>query len=125
MVKSNKENDKTVLDNIRELMEKAWFHGDIDTKTSQERLSGRPDGTFLIRFSSIAGLYTISQINSDRLILHQRIQRAPSGDFILDSQSYPSLFALVERRGLTLPCEGSRFLHIAQPTNSYEGAYIS
>eukprot|EP01127_Copromyxa_protea_P021033 TRINITY_DN7130_c0_g1_i1.p1 TRINITY_DN7130_c0_g1~~TRINITY_DN7130_c0_g1_i1.p1 ORF type:complete len:469 (-),score=68.87 TRINITY_DN7130_c0_g1_i1:86-1492(-) len=101
MVKSNKENDKTVLDNIRELMEKAWFHGDIDTKTSQERLSGRPDGTFLIRFSSIAGLYTISQINSDRLILHQRIQRAPSGDFILDSQSYPSLFALVERRGLT------------------------
>lgn len=29
--------DKTVLDNIRELMEQAWFHGDVDTQTAQER----------------------------------------------------------------------------------------
>jgi len=107
--------DRTVLDNIRELMEFPWFHGDCETQQAQERLSGKPGGTFLVRFSSReAGWYTVSQITANRVILHQRIKHSPGSDFVIDEESYPSLSALVKGRGLTLACEGSRFIHLTQ-----------
>eukprot|EP01126_Amoeba_proteus_P021429 TRINITY_DN2176_c0_g2_i6.p1 TRINITY_DN2176_c0_g2~~TRINITY_DN2176_c0_g2_i6.p1 ORF type:complete len:495 (-),score=91.27 TRINITY_DN2176_c0_g2_i6:146-1630(-) len=111
----------TVLDHIRQLMEQPWFHGDVDTLTAQERLSGKPGGTFLIRFSSgQAGWYTVSQITSNRVILHQRIKHAPRGPYVIEqshtSLVYQSLYELVEKRGLTAPCDGSRFIHITRPT---------
>jgi len=107
--------NKTVLDTIRELMEHPWFHGDVDTQTAQDRLSGRPGGTFLVRFSSIAGWYTVSQITPNRVILHQRIRHSPGSAFTIDNESYASLQQLVTDRHLDLACDGSRFISLTRP----------
>lgn len=40
------------MDKIRNLLAKPWFHGMIDQKESDGRLSGQPNGTFLVRLST-------------------------------------------------------------------------
>jgi len=107
------ENDLTILDNIRLVMKEPWFFGDCDTNRAQEKLSGRPGGTFLVRFSTQQpGWFTISLISPQRQILHQRIRHSPGSQYKIDDQVYDSLQELVKGRGLTLPCGGSRFLYL-------------
>lgn len=115
----------TILDDVRELLEKPWFHGDTDTTQAQERLSGKAGGTFLVRFSSVEGWFTISQISSDRIIQHQRVRHKPSEPYYVDEIAYPSLYDLVEQRNLRLFCEGSRFAHIFQKEQPQIKGYIN
>lgn len=103
---------ETFLDGIRKTLSQQWFHGDIDNVQSQEKLSGKPGGTFMIRFSSVEGWFTISLITRKRLIQHQRIRHQPGEPYYVENEAYPSLEALVEGRGLTQPCEGSRFSYL-------------
>jgi len=106
------------LDGIRETLEKPWFHGDTDNVQAQERLSGKPGGTFMIRFSSVEGWFTISLITRKRVIQHQRIRHKPGEPYVIENDSYPSLHALVEGRKLTQPCEGSRFARLFSTEDS-------
>jgi len=106
--------DMTILDNIRFVMQYPWFFGDVDTERAQEKLSGRPGGTFLVRFSSQQpGWFTISTITAARTIVHQRIRHSPGGKYKIEDQEYDTLPELIEGRksasGLTFPCGGSRF----------------
>jgi len=115
----------TLLDEIARVFQNSWFHGDTDTDSAQEKLSGKPGGTFLIRFSSLEGYFTVSQITSMRSIRHQRIKHQPGDAYILDGDRYPSLIDLVRERELTLSCPGSRFLHIFQDNPPSIMGYVS
>lgn len=99
---------KTMLDHIAEIFKEPWFHGDTDSQNAQTLLAAKPMGTFMIRFSSIEGWYTISEVQG-RTIQHQRISHESGGSFIIEGDSYPSLQELVTGRKLTQPCEGSRY----------------
>ncbi|EGG16486.1 SH2 domain-containing protein [Cavenderia fasciculata] len=105
-----------ILDKIRNLMECAWFHGDISTSESENRLHKKPEGTFLVRFStSEPGAYTISKVSKNGVISHQRIHR-PGGKFQVNNSKYLSVKDLIageaQALGISTPCLGSRFLSL-------------
>lgn len=59
---------------MRALMSTNWFHGDISTADAEVHLMHKPEGTFLVRFStSEPGAYTISKVSMFNSISHQRI----------------------------------------------------
>jgi len=102
------------LENIRTTLNEKWFHGDLTTKESVDKLSEKLGGTYLIRFSSIPGYYTISQISGGRKVIHQRIKHSPGGPYIIDNDEYNTLNDLVTQRGYTLPCPGSKYQNMDQ-----------
>lgn len=73
----------SILDKIRVLMQKDWFHGDIDKQRAEDLLSGQPKGTFLIRTSTTSknAPFTISKVSKKGKINHQRINKRPDGTF--------------------------------------------
>jgi len=100
---------ETFLDEITNYFRQPWFHGDTDGQRAIELLSGKPSGTFMLRFSnSVEGWYTISQIQGN-VIQHQRISHVPGGSYLIEDDSYSSLYELISKRGLNQPCEGSRY----------------
>ena len=57
-----------------------------------DRLSGQEPGTFLIRFSSSApGCYTISSVDNNGRVLHQRVTYSPKKGFEFWSKTYSTL----------------------------------
>jgi hypothetical protein len=134
----------SILERIREILKLGWFHGDIDTQESENRLVGKDAGTFLVRFSTSApGAFAISKgsdflfsdaillsyspsqtVSAQGLILHQRISRARDdfGNdwFCLKDQRFPSLVDLVfncqESHLLLTPSTGSKFYNIFNMT---------
>jgi len=57
------------LDKIRVLMQREWFHGDIDQSRAENLLSGQPEGTFLVRISTTLRQYpfAISKVNKKKI----------------------------------------------------------
>jgi len=104
-------NGNLFLKNLLEIMASAWFHGDIDGEEAVDRLAGKPEGTFLVRFSSEPPNFTVSKV-SQLEILHQRIYNY-GGRFSINEHEYHSLQSLVTAEaiglGLNTPCLGSRF----------------
>lgn len=93
-----------------------WFHGDIDQVEANCRLTDRELGTFLIRFSSIPGYYTISFVVHSG-IAHHRITNLLGEGFAIGQYGvFPSLTHLLNGVagvfGLTNPCPGSKFYTI-------------
>eukprot|EP01125_Pyxidicula_operculata_P000455 TRINITY_DN10484_c0_g1_i1.p1 TRINITY_DN10484_c0_g1~~TRINITY_DN10484_c0_g1_i1.p1 ORF type:complete len:491 (+),score=105.96 TRINITY_DN10484_c0_g1_i1:110-1582(+) len=118
---------KTILDSIRLILKEPWFHGDADEREAQQKLSSRPGGTFMVRFSSIDGWYTISQISQERVIHHKRVKHKAGDVYIFDDKKYPTLQDLVHSQtdNLITPLEGSRFQHIFCPPESIDYNYES
>ena len=91
----------------------SWFHGDIGQLEAENRLAKRDVGTFLIRFSSIVGCFTISKV-CDRALTHQRILHHPGQGFSINHRFSNNLVQLVESQalglGLLASCPGSRYL---------------
>jgi len=124
-------NGVSILDKIRTLLAESWFHGDITTPESELRLSGKPEGTFLVRFStSSAGCYTVTKVSTgpdgQPSIKHQKIQHRPAmGQFEINGRMYPSLIDLIRSEQnelrLYMPCGGSRYqtLFMQQNTAGY------
>jgi hypothetical protein len=100
---------------------KSWFHGEISTSEAQQKLSGLPGGTFLVRFSSThPGCYTISSLTqaSNTSIKHQRVSFVPGKGFNLNGQWKPTLEEVIkDADDLFIPCPGSKFqsLFVDQP----------
>jgi len=117
--------EATLLAEMRRTLQHAWFHGDVDEQVSLERLSGKPGGTFLVRFSSVPGWFTVSQITEKRVIQHRRIRHKPGHGYMLDEERFPSLEALVKALALTLACDGSRFRHLFEQNKPQVQGYIS
>jgi len=124
-------NNVSILDKIRTLLAESWFHGDISTPESELRLGGKPEGTFLVRFStSSAGCYTVSKVSTGPdgkpSIKHQKIQHRPaSGQFEINGRAYPSLIDLIRSEGtelrLYMACGGSRYQTLFMQSNTYTG----
>eukprot|EP01121_Diplochlamys_sp_Union-15-3_P002396 TRINITY_DN12093_c0_g1_i1.p1 TRINITY_DN12093_c0_g1~~TRINITY_DN12093_c0_g1_i1.p1 ORF type:complete len:452 (-),score=86.26 TRINITY_DN12093_c0_g1_i1:17-1372(-) len=112
--------NNTFLDSMRELMKQEWFHGDIDDTAVSGLLSGKPGGTFLIRFSSsFEGSFTISQINKDQIINRFRITHTPGSAYFINGEPFASLQDLVAGKKLNLACPGNRYRFIfSQPSVS-------
>ena len=120
--------EKSFLSKLRDIMRCPWFHGDIDTKTSEKLLSGRKKGCFLVRLStSKSGMFTISKV-ATKGINHQRVQNKPGTGLSLKITSGSgskkkttsitenlSLDAFISKKtvssGLKLkdPCPGSKY----------------
>jgi serine/threonine protein kinase len=126
-------NGVSILDKIRCLLAEGWFHGDITQRDSEIKLMNKPEGTFLIRFStSSPGCFTISKVavmNGVSSIQHQKIQHKPAiGQFEINNRSYPTLTDLINNEHreskLYLPCTGSRFssLFVQQNLSGYVDA---
>ncbi|PRP83808.1 SH2 domain-containing protein [Planoprotostelium fungivorum] len=101
----------TVLDRIRELLTRSWFHGDITTAEAEQKLVGLPHGAFLVRFSSTnAGNYTISSVAKNGTPRHQRVSSVPGQGYNLNGLVRPSLPQIVnDCDGLYIPCPGSKY----------------
>ena len=85
------------LSEIADLLSPRWFHGFMETQQSVDLLWGKPAGSFLFRFSSVARHYSLS-VSSGTQVGHWRIQAVPtpSGvDFLLDDRCYASLQEIV------------------------------
>jgi len=115
-------NTATFMDDVTNILKQPWFHGDTDLQRAQELLSGKPAGTFMIRFSSLEGWYTISQIHG-RIIQHQRIGHQPGDPYVIENDSYNSLLDLVDQRNLKQPCDGSRYTLLFQPDDTQPGYF--
>jgi serine/threonine protein kinase len=112
--------DNTILDSVRLTLKKPWFHGDISTQQSVNILKNCEDETFLIRFSSVEGFFTISQL-SQRKVKHQRIKHE-NGKYIYNEKDvYDSLEDVVRSLGLTKACPGS--IYLAQIFDSVDHSY--
>jgi len=104
-----------LMDRVRSILKKSYFHGDISTVAAEGQLAGKQVGTFLVRFStSSPGFYTISKVASDGSIQHQRIIHHPNQPtFYINSRAFSSLEDLVGQTsrelGLISACLGSRF----------------
>ncbi|KAL6071019.1 Dual specificity protein kinase shkD [Balamuthia mandrillaris] len=67
---------------VSDLLQRAYFHGDMSSTEAETRLDGGEPGTFLIRFSSTErGGYTISHVTKENVLQHQRIYFQPEEGF--------------------------------------------
>jgi hypothetical protein len=93
----------------------SWFHGGISQVEAENRLARRAVGTFLVRFSSSQGNYTVSKYCANSTIAHQRIIRVPGQGFIINNKCYAGLVELVmhvaPELGLLQACPGSRYIN--------------
>lgn len=107
----------------------SWFHGDIGQVEAENRLAKRQIGTYLIRFSSIVGCFTISKV-CERAFTHQRIIHHPGQGFSINHRSSSNLVQLVEtycaELGLDVSCPGSRYtLELFNDQTMYSGYILS
>jgi hypothetical protein len=116
----------TILDNIREILQEPWFFGDTDTDDAIRKLTKQNPGTFLIRFSSVPGWFTISYVSTSGSVRHQRIKHSPGGPYILapENDEFSSLHDMVAQKKLDQACNGSRFQSIFQETDPSIEGYI-
>ncbi len=61
-------------------------------------MAGKKVGTYMIRFSSKPGYYTITAMESEGQLKHFRIKHRSGTGYFLGSQEYPSLCALLKAR---------------------------
>jgi len=115
-----------ILERVRALLSENWFHGDISTIESEDRLRNKPDGTFLVRFStSSPGCYTISKVSGGTGIKHRKILRVPGGSFEINGRHYRNVKELVRTEstvlGLQYACSGSRFTSLFYDRENLQG----
>jgi len=115
-----------ILDKMRELMTCPWFHGDISQQESEDRLANKPEGTFLLRFSTTEdGAYTISKVSAQGGVSHQRVHRAAPRQYVVNTHMYANIPDLLRRESQSLnlltPCLGSRFLFLF---TKMQGGYV-
>lgn len=93
------------------LARESWFHGDMQSGEATEMLRGRPDGTFLFRFSSYPGFLAVSYVERG-VVQHGKVEVSPLGfRFETEEKKYLSLQHLVEdyRKLLKEPLSNTPF----------------
>lgn len=111
---------ETFLDRLRGIVSKSWFHGDLQTKESERLLEGRPDGTFLIRYSNkVPGSFTVSKIDGGGKTTHQRVAHKAGSGFLIGTTSHATLDDLVEQ------CSQEMRLITSCPGGKYSSLFVS
>ena len=104
---------KTMMTAISDLCAKECFFGEIDKVEAERYLDNTPPGTFLIRFSSRPGTFTISRRTEKGGNEHARLLFDKwEGSFGMDGEVYGSLeeFLEAEKEYLRFPRKGSKFM---------------
>lgn len=102
------------LTRIAEITSYDWFHGDISQPQAEALIrAANFSGTFLVRFSSQPGCFSVSQSTAQGTIEHRRIARDANGAFVFGQESARTLEELIiklaPRLSLLKSCSGSRF----------------
>jgi hypothetical protein len=93
-----------VLDQLKNLLEQKWFHGELSAQEAEQKLLSAKKGSYLVRFSSTGG-FTISFVDKKQKLLHFRVPEKARYDL----QKYVRLFA--KKQGLEKPVKGP-FTHL-------------
>mmetsp|Transcript_1000 Transcript_1000/g.1366 ORF Transcript_1000/g.1366 Transcript_1000/m.1366 type:complete len:729 (+) Transcript_1000:75-2261(+) len=83
---------------VVDIVGQKWFFGFIDPIETNKILATKPTGTFLFRFSSQPGCYTLSVANAGQ-VGHWRIRSERGPDFeqyFIDERQYTSLANVIE-----------------------------
>ena len=109
--------DQKFLGRVNKVLASKWFFGNVSQSDSEEALlSHNKPGTFIIRFSSTPGFFTLSFIGKTQLE-HHRIISVPGSGCLVWGQQFKDLFAVVEagkkKKGLLhKECPGSPYKHL-------------
>lgn len=68
-----------------------WFHGDVNEAQAEELLAKHKHGTYLVRFSSAPGSFTITAKNKKDALAHYRISHKAGLAYCLGSNEYAPL----------------------------------
>eukprot|EP01095_Lingulamoeba_sp_RSL-Kostka_P012223 TRINITY_DN479_c0_g1_i2.p1 TRINITY_DN479_c0_g1~~TRINITY_DN479_c0_g1_i2.p1 ORF type:complete len:455 (-),score=155.91 TRINITY_DN479_c0_g1_i2:272-1636(-) len=114
---SESNDPRSLLRRMENILKQKWFHGDITTVEAEDRLTSQNKGTFLIRFStSSPGCFTISHINKQKQLTHQRVTHVPSKGFYFWDNCYPDLKTLIrdqrKKQYFVQPAGGSKYLKL-------------
>lgn len=85
------------IEEIADIVGNPWFFGKMEASEARPLLESRPVGSFLFRFSSQAGMYSLS-VNYGQ-IGHWRIESKKEGSqtiFRIDGRPYRSLHHIIE-----------------------------
>lgn len=103
---------------MRRTLYNKWFHGDIDKNEAEDRIraQGNKVGTFLIRFSSLPGIFTLSSTSTDGLYVeHRRISyKANDSCYIINDNRFPSLEKLIKVASEPLRLTDPYRLHVPE-----------
>jgi len=88
------------IDHIMSICTPSWFHGFLSSSDAQKALKGKPDGTYLFRFSTTnPGCYALTVAYSST-VGHWRIscEKKPGENpiFSIDGRSYKSLDDIIQ-----------------------------
>ena len=101
---------------IINLLKNPWFHGNIDADRAEEVIMNAKRGTFLVRFSSDPGSYTITSKSKSKKLKHFRILHKAGLDFLIGKVECKSLEDIITRYGdqlfLKHPCLGSPYAYL-------------
>jgi len=104
------------LDKLITLLKNPWFHGNIDANKAEEVIMSAKRGTFLVRFSSDPGSYTITSKSKSKKLKHFRILHKAGLDFLIGKVECKSLEDIITRFGdplfLKHPCLGSPYAYL-------------
>lgn len=89
------------LERIRDLLQKKWFHGFVNSNKAAQLLKTRWSSTkqqyYLYRFSlSTPGCFALTFIEEDGTIVHKRISHSFNSSFVLMNNSPPLDFPTIE-----------------------------
>jgi len=110
------------LDNMINLSDKAWFHGDISGRMAEYQLKNKPLGTFLVRLSVASyGSYTLSYVTPTTINHYRCTYSIQTNTFEAGGVEYNSLSSLINSKsqifGLTEPSTGSKYALLDQEEN--------
>jgi len=94
----NKEEPAYLFNDLVNICSPNWFFGWMSPVDRNKMLLGQPSGTFLFRFSSFPGWYTLS-VSNEGQVGHWRIKsvKGPNWEnFWIDERKYDSLTNIIE-----------------------------
>ena len=88
-----------VIENISTMLKEPWFHGEMNEKEAEVVLMTAQPGSFLVRFSSVPGSYTITLKGKDKKLAHYRVIHVAGGNYIVkgnDMSEFSTLQATIK-----------------------------
>jgi SH2 domain len=111
------------------MLRQRWFHGDIQATKAMDKLTGQEPSTFLVRFSSQPGCFTISSVDPAGRVVHQRVTFEPDHGYVFWNNRYATLKILLRKEkrkfGFRIPCPDSQYLHLFQAVSESGGCYVA
>jgi serine/threonine protein kinase/peroxiredoxin family protein len=118
--------DETFVKRVQDVIKMNGFYGDCTSENAERQMAGKKVGTYIIRFSSKPGYYTITAVESEDQLKHYRIKHRAGSGFMLGTQEYPTLKELLKARkkdlGLKRALMGSKYAQLFVAHDTHMGA---